>query len=147
MKKRRFKEWVVFLWTGIFIFTNLIPVVGISAERLSLDHKSGEEETTQGNVMNLYDRPVGSVDPDGNITNLYGRHLGSVDKDGVIFNVSNIVIGKVNPEGKISNQSGTFMGSADKQGNVYNVSGRKIGEVRDTEDIHLIGGAARLLLF
>ncbi|HJX35045.1 MAG TPA: hypothetical protein VJ373_07710, partial [Desulfatiglandales bacterium] len=103
----------------------------------SQDSGVAQKSEIKGNIYNLYNTILGSVDIEGNVTNRYGRPLGSVNDKGVILNVSRIVIGQVTPEGNVSNQSGTIIGSVSSDGAIYNVSGRKVGEVRDAEDIIL----------
>jgi len=126
-----------------FLTPFLIP--NLNGELSAQDSGTAQKEEPKGNIYNLYNKVLGSVDSEGKVTNQYGRVIGSIDSSGSIFNVSKIVIGQVTPDGKVSNQSGTVLGSVSADGAICNVSGRKVGEVRDVGDIILIGGAARLL--
>jgi hypothetical protein len=120
-------------------------ITGLKGEASAQMSGTAQKGEIKGNIYNLYNAILGSVDAEGNVTNRYGTPLGSVDGSGVIFNVSKIVIGHVTSEGNVLNQSGTILGSVSSDGSICNVSGRKVGDVRDVEDIFLIGGAARLL--
>jgi hypothetical protein len=135
---------VTFLVTITLVLFMPFFITDLKSAESSKDSGAAQKGETKGNIYNLYNAILGSVDIEGNVTNRYGRPLGSVDSSGVIFNVSKIVIGHVTPEGNVFNQSGTMLGSVGSDGSICNVSGRKVGEVRDVEDIFLIGGAARL---
>jgi len=95
---------LVSLCVVVLLFHIFSPAIGLSGERFAQKQNAAKKEDPKGNVLNLYEKAIGSVDADGNITNLYGRPLGSVDKKGIIFNVSKITIGRVEPDGKVLNQ-------------------------------------------
>lgn len=136
---------VTFLATITLVLFIPFFITDLKSAESSKDSGTAQKGEIKGNIYNLYNAILGSVDTEGNVTNRYGSPLGSVDSSGTIFNVSKIVIGQVTPEGNVLNQSGTILGSVSSDGSICNVSGRKVGEVRDVEDIILIGGAARLL--
>ena len=133
------------LFAGAILFLTLFLALGRPGSLFAQDAIDTGGEESGGNVINLYDAVVGSVDAQGNVTNKFGKVIGSVNSDGSILNVSGIDIGKVTAEGEVLNQAGTVLGSVDKEGSVYNVSGRRIGQVKEVEEINLMGGAARLL--
>jgi hypothetical protein len=138
-------RYVIFLTITTLLFFTPFLFADLNGKVFARDSGTAQKEEPKGNIYNLYNRALGSVDTEGNVTNRYGRFIGSVDSSGVIFNVSKIVIGQVTAEGNVLNQSGTILGSVSTDGAISNVSGRKVGEVRDVEDIILIGGAARLI--
>jgi hypothetical protein len=99
------------------------------------------------NVFTPYKEPIGAVDLQGRIFALYGNQIGSVDARGNVYNLSHILVGKVDLAGDVFNQADTYLGRVDDKGNVYNVSGIRVGSVtRTSENLFLIGGAARTLL-
>jgi len=128
---------------GIFFFMLLFYSPCLWAEVA----KDTVKDEKKNNVYNLYDMALGKVTEDGIIFNKFGRSIGSVDEKGIIYNISNITIGKVENDGTVLNQSGTMMGSVNEKGEIFSVSDRKMGSVKDVENIKLVGGAARLLLF
>lgn len=144
---RKYIKLRMFISLVMMILVLFMPflITGLKGEASAQMSDIAQKGEIKGNIYNLYNAILGSVDAEGNVTNRYGTHLGSVDSSGVIYNVSKIVIGHVTPEGNVLNQSGTMLGSVGSDGSIWNVSGRKVGEVRDVEDIFLIGGAARLL--
>jgi hypothetical protein len=132
------------LCTGILFFA----ITAMFSLSVSAD-TAGEKETNKdkNNVYNLYDAELGKVMDDGSIYNKYGTSLGYVDEKGIIQNAHKVVIGKVEDEGTVRNQAGTKLGTVNIKGEIFSVSDRKMGSVKGVDDIKLIGGAARLLLF
>jgi hypothetical protein len=139
--------WIsICLGIGLLCIFTLSISIGFNGKAFAEDKKARGEDAPKANVLNRYDKAIGSVDENGTVFNLYGRSVGSVASDGTIFNVSKIVIGNTDADGKVWNQSGTFLGSVEPNGDVFNRNGRKVGSVKAIEDPVLIGAAARLLL-
>jgi hypothetical protein len=100
------------------------------------------KNSTMGNIYDVLNRRMGTVDDNRLIWNTKSEKIGYAD-DKKIFDMENHLVGWVETDGKIYDTDGHHAGYIDPTGTVYDWNGKKVGH---SETPHMELGAAVLLL-